>query len=406
MADIFISYARVDLDRVRPIAEALQTHGWKVWWDLSSIRTGQLFNKAIREALSQAKCVVVLWSEASVESRWVESEAYWAWENDKLASVVLDDGLRLQVPFNTTHAQNLCGWSGDASAPGFRKLIADLNEVVGAPATEIKKARQPAKPASPSRASGTVYRAPLKKGSEGPEMVVISAGSFMMGSPEDEVGRYDDEAPQHEVTISQPFAMGRFPVTFDEYDRFINATSGLSPSREKPNDQGWGRDRQPVINVSWTDAVTYCEWLGKQTGKLYRLPNEAEWEYACRAGTTTAYWWGDGHGKNLANFRGADSQWGAKQTSPVGSFDPNPFGLYDMHGNVWEWCKDCWHGTYNNAPRDGTAWEESGGGDCGRRVIRGGSWLNIPRLLRSADRDRDNTDDRNYDLGFRLAQDF
>ncbi|MEN8178241.1 MAG: SUMF1/EgtB/PvdO family nonheme iron enzyme [Pseudomonadota bacterium] len=414
MADIFISYARVDLERVRPIAEALQAHGWEVWWDLNSLRSGQSFNKAIREALSQAKSVLVLWSETSTESSWVEAEAYWAWENDKLASVVLDDGLRLPVPFNTTHVEYLCDWSGDTSTPGFRKLIADLTELMGAPgkttgtsSIEIQQSQQPAKSASNSRAPGAVYRDPLKNGGEGPEMVIIPAGTFLMGSPEYEEDRCDDESPQHEVIISQSFALGRFPVTFEEYERYYKATtSGLARWLKKPKkDYGWGRGRRPVINLSWQDAVGYCEWLKQQTGKSYRLPSEAEWEYACRAGTRTLYWWGDDPGKNRANFEGSSSQWSGRQTSPVGSFDPAPFGLHDMHGNVWEWCQDCWHDNYNYAPRDGTAWEAEGRGECGQRVIRGGSWFNGPGFLRSATRSGRNTGNMNNNLGFRLAQD-
>ena len=429
MADIFISYARVDLERVRPIAEALQAHGWEVWWDITSLRSGQSFNKAIQEALSQAKCVVVLWSETSAESRWVEAEAYWAWHKDKLASVILDEGLELPVPFNTTHSENLCGWSGDTSAPAFQKLVADLTEVAGGPAevtapppakkkaarrvrqarprqsAQAKKPQQPNQPASPSRASGTAYRDRLKDGGEGPEMVVIPAGSFMMGSLEDETGRYDNEGPQHEVTIARPFAMGRYPVTFDEYDRFCKATSGLFKRHKKPDDDGWGRGRQPVIKVSWEDAEAYAEWLCEQTGRPYRLPSEAEWEYVARAGTDTTYWWGDNvkqGGKVWANCYDCGSQWDRKQTSPVGSFDPNRFGLYDMLGNVYEWCQDSWHDNYEGAPTDGSAWESDETGAA--RVIRGGSWLDGAGICRSACRIQLEPDGRFNVLGFRGAR--
>jgi formylglycine-generating enzyme required for sulfatase activity len=157
-----------------------------------------------------------------------------------------------------------------------------------------------------------------------------------------------------------------------------------------------------VINVSWKDAVAYAEWLSKQTGKRYRLPTEAEWEFAARAGTTTSYWWGDEVVENRANCRGCGSQWGGEQTAPAGSFKPNPFGLYDTAGNVWEWVQDCWHDSYKGAPGDGSAWEEEG---CGQRVMRGGSWGNGPEDVRSAGRSRNYPDSRSIHVGFRLAQD-
>ncbi|MCP5112106.1 MAG: formylglycine-generating enzyme family protein, partial [bacterium] len=174
---------------------------------------------------------------------------------------------------------------------------------------------------------------------------------------------------------------------------------------KKPDDSGWGRGRQPVIDVSWKDAVAYCEWLSNETGKRYRLPSEAEWEYAARAGTDTVYWWGDNvkqGGKVWANCGGCGSQWDNKQTSPVGSFDPNRFGLYDMLGNVYEWCQDSWHGNYEDAPTDGRAWESDQAG--AGRVVRGGSGYDDARLCRSAYRAGSLPDGRGEDLGFRCAR--
>jgi formylglycine-generating enzyme required for sulfatase activity len=192
--------------------------------------------------------------------------------------------------------------------------------------------------------------------------------------------------------------MGRYEVTFDEYDVFARLTGGALPAYQEV----WDRGRRPVSNVSWKDAVAYAEWLSKQTGKRYRLPTEAEWEYAARAGTETAYWWGNEVGKNRANCDGCGSSWDGKQTAPVASFESNPWGLHDMAGNVWEWAQDCYHDSYEGVPADGSAWEKGG---CARRVIRGGSWDNDPRGVRSADRYRLVPDDRNSLLGFRLAQD-
>ncbi len=173
-----------------------------------------------------------------------------------------------------------------------------------------------------------------------------------------------------------------------------------------PDDKGWGRGDQPVINVSFHDAHAYARWLVNKTGKKYRLPTEAEWEFAARASTTTAYWWGDVIGQANAVCNDCGSQWDAQQTAPVGSFKSNPFGVYDTAGNVWEWTQDCWHDDYTGAPTDGSAWLGMNGGDCTRQVVRGGSWNYNPLLLRSADRFRYNSDLSNFDSGFRVARDF
>ncbi|NBC33652.1 MAG: SUMF1/EgtB/PvdO family nonheme iron enzyme [Alphaproteobacteria bacterium] len=222
---------------------------------------------------------------------------------------------------------------------------------------------------------------------DAPEMVPLPAGQFMMGSEE-----YDDEKPPHKVTIGNRFAVGRYPVTFAEYDRFVAATGANAP-----NDEGWGRERRPVITVSWEDAQAYVAWLSRETGKPYRLLSEAEWEYACRAGTTTTYSWTDDITPERANYN--DS--GHDKTMPVGSYPANPWGLYDMHGNVWEWVEDRWHDSYEGAPDDGSAWTT---GDSGARVLRGGSWVNNPEYLRSAIRSRDAPGVRNLDAGFRVAR--
>ena len=176
--------------------------------------------------------------------------------------------------------------------------------------------------------------------------------------------------------------MGKYPITQAQYQRVM----GKNPSNFKG-------DERPVEQVSWNDAVEFCQRLSKQTGKEYRLPSEAEWEYACRAGTTTAYYFGDTITGKLANYA-------ASGTTAVGKYPPNAFGLYDMHGNVWEWCQDNWHDNYKNAPNDGSAWLS---GESSINVIRGGSWNVNPRYCRSAGRDRFNPDDTDYDDGFRVA---
>jgi formylglycine-generating enzyme required for sulfatase activity len=205
------------------------------------------------------------------------------------------------------------------------------------------------------------------------------------------------EVPQHQVTIAKPFAVSRFEVTFDEWDACVT----LGGCAYQPPDIDLGRGTRPVINVSWDDAQDYIAWLSGITGKEYRLLTEAEWEYAARAGTTTAYSWGDEIGKGNADCDGCGGQWD-KKLAPVGSFKPNAFGLYDMHGNVAEWVEDPWHGSYDGAPVNGSAWLQ--GGNPSVRVVRGGSWYNYPQSFRAAVRLGNTSDNRVIVIGFRLAR--
>jgi formylglycine-generating enzyme required for sulfatase activity len=228
-----------------------------------------------------------------------------------------------------------------------------------------------------------------------PAMIVIPAGKFMMGSPGDEPDRYAAEGPLHEVTIAK-FAVSKFEVTFDEWD----ACASAAACPRAPD--GWGRGAMPVINVSWRDAKQYVGWLSQLTGKEYRLLTEAEWEYAARAGTSTPYSWGKDPTSGDANCDGCGSPWDRKQTAPVGSFKPNAFGLFDVHGNVWEWVEDSWHDRYDDAPRDGSAWLESA--DPSLRVARGGSWRNEREFVRAAVRVKRNINVRFDTLGFRVAR--
>ena len=231
-----------------------------------------------------------------------------------------------------------------------------------------------------------------------PKMVVVPAGDFWMGSPESEKERDGDEGPRHKVTIADPFAISKYEVTFEQWDACAEA-GGCNGYR--PDDQGWSRGSRPVINVSWWDAKAYAEWLSRKTGQSYRSPSEAEWEYAARAGTITRYSFGDAITPKDANY--AESKIG--KTAEVGAYPKNPWGLYDMHGNVWEWVEDVWHDSYNGAPVDGSAWTDGGGNFSSRgRVVRGGSWYSNPRGLRSANRYRYQPDNRNSYLGFRVSR--
>jgi formylglycine-generating enzyme required for sulfatase activity len=230
-----------------------------------------------------------------------------------------------------------------------------------------------------------------------PEMVVLPGGAFMMGSPSTENGRSDNEGPQHAVKIAKPFAVSKFALTFKEWV----ICEGLGYCVSRVRDTMGGSGERPLINVTWKEARSYVQWLSRMTGKDYRLLTEAEYEYATRAGTQTAYPWGDDIGTKNANCRGCSSQWDGKQVAPVGSFGPNGFGLYDMVGNVWEWVEDCYHYRYDDAPQDGSAWRT---GDCSNRVVRGGSWDSNPQSLRSANRDGNTPGDRSNNLGFRVGR--
>lgn len=275
----------------------------------------------------------------------------------------------------------------------------------------------------------------------GPRMVVVPAGDFMMGSPDDEEGRSSNEGPRHRVTFERGFAMSETETTVGEFRRFIQATGyrtdaeRVGSSRTYNADTGridasrgvtWqddymgdrADDNYPVLHVSWNDASAYAEWLSRETSRNYRLPSEAEYEYALRAGTQSMYWWGEGTPDNVVENLTGDGdisptrrRWnvafnrysdGHFGPAPAGSFEPNPFQLYDMGGNVMAWVEDCWHDSYARAPADGSAWVNPG---CNRRVLRGGNWSASPQMVRSAFRLASAPDSRDARVGFRVARD-
>lgn len=229
-----------------------------------------------------------------------------------------------------------------------------------------------------------------------PEMIVVPAGSFLMGSPETEQGRGNNESPQQKITFALPLAVSKFPLMFVDWD----ACHALGEC-PKISDSDIDRSSSPAINVTWHEAKRYVGWLSRMTGKPYRLLTEAEGEYAARAGTTTAYSWGDEIGTTNANCSGCGSKWDGRQASPVGSFKPNAFGLFDMNGNVDQWVEDCYYDSLDGVPADGSARTKP---DCTRRVHRGGSWGSKPIYLRSASRVRNDPFFRSYSIGFRVAR--
>ncbi len=282
------------------------------------------------------------------------------------------------------------------------------------------KARQPVR--SEHLPAGAVFQdAPFA-----PEMVVVPPGRFWMGSRDGEGEDY--ERPRHEVMIPCAIAVGRYPVTFEEWDIAQASPEWIRTKGTKlrqPDDQGWGRGRRPVIDVSWEHARAYAKWLSRKVGQPYRLLSEGEWEYACRAGSEAAYCFGDNEAElgDYAWYNGNSKS----RTHPVGEKMPNKFGLHDMHGNVWEWCEDVWHESYEDKPGEITmppglfhapfgvgvfaealGGEANGGarttGGGGGRVLRGGSWNSVPTLLRSANRDGLIAGFRSGSCGFRLAR--
>jgi formylglycine-generating enzyme required for sulfatase activity len=229
-----------------------------------------------------------------------------------------------------------------------------------------------------------------------PEMVVIPAGSFMMGLPDKEGGESDH--PQHNVTLAKSFAVSKYELMFAEWDE-CGIRGGCNAHIL---DNRWGRGRQPVINVSWEEALEYAAWVSTITGKTYRLLSESEYEYAARAGTTTKYPWGDNIGYNNANCYGCGRKLDMSRTMLVGSFQPNKFGLFDMVGNVWEWTEDCEIVSYNGAPTDGSA--RTSIGDCSKRAVRGGAWDDDPTSILSTSREWFDTHALGNRVGFRVAR--
>lgn len=359
------------------------------------------------------------------------------------------NSLRLNGPF-----KQVAKLSGLALALGVAAVHFSAVNATQTPAS-INSAAQPA------LSAGTVFADYLSGGLTAPELIVVPAGQFVMGSPETEDGRYADEGPQRTVQLIKPFSLGRTEVTVGDFRAFVESTGYVSTAERQagsylrePESGAWkldeninwrfdnlgkpAGDRYPVVHVSWEDAQAYTKWLSRQTGQSYRLPTEAELEYANRAGTQTVYPWGDGspsaavanikgekdlplipaalhspssdefkyafrEGYTSAVFKGYGDGFGS--LAPVGTFAANKFGLHDTTGNVWEWTADCWHDSYDNAPTDGSAWTTAKSGDCGRRVMRGGSYYCYPRHDRAANRWAEVAAFRNMYVGFRVARD-
>jgi formylglycine-generating enzyme required for sulfatase activity len=445
---VFISYSRHDAELARRVVQFLLSEQYIVWWD-EEILSGEALREAIDRELEAADVVLSIWTERSVNSKWVISEAEHADRIGKLVMVRTKslELWRIPKPFNTYH----CDLLDDHSS-----ILTSLRRRAATPGdSQAEQARLRAQgwleiPIGDSQGNAVQW---LKPGSgktewfkdipSAPEMVVVPAGAFLMGSPWLEIVALSEqfgpeaaavivsEGPQHKVTITRPFAISRFPITRGEFAAFIDETGytvkGKAYSATKMVHTGiWGSffrsnkarswaspdflqtDRHPVTCVNWHDAKAFVSWLATKSGKSYQLPSEAQWEYAARAETTTPYWWGYSITTNQANYDGSggskkesDGSY-RKRTLPVDSFEPNPWGLYQVHGNVSEWCEDAWHENYDGAPRREGVWEYSKETSLAARiqrifnpplvdtskfrVLRGGCWYSDAAPLRSASR--------------------
>jgi len=324
--------------------------------------------------------------ELAVSSRDIEriDFAHLMDGEEHRVQVRLTDGRLLQGRLSQPSLQvaTLDGQSLELPLTAVSALVYRLDQQQGRPLSYCRTA--------PPR---MLLRDTFADGTAGPELAVLPGGAFLRGDLQGDGD--DDEKPPLPVTV-RPFAIAVFEVTFDEYDRFCDDTRC-----SRPDDGGWGRGQRPVINVSWNEAVAYTDWLSRKTGKRYRLPTDAEWEYAARAGTASRYWWGDEAGVARANCDGCASLWDGEQTAAVGRFPANAFGLHDTAGNVFEWVADCHDSSFAEVPRDISAPDKAG---CGKRVIRGGAWSFPPKEVRSANRWRDFPSRHSDDTGFRVVR--
>jgi len=461
-AKVFISYRRDDsMGHAGRIHDRLASELGRdlLFMDVDSIPLGANFVKVLREEV--AKCDVLL---AVIGPKWVDARDEHGNRrldspNDfvriEIASALQRDIPVIPILLEGTRVPKADQLPGDLEALALRNGLdvrhasfhSDMDKLIRG----LKERSDPSAPttvrsSASEAASGTIavevgapgrkdmlYFAPgngriewFKDHDAGPEMVVVPAGTFMLGSPETEPERESwqkgNESPQHPVTIAKPFAVGRHLVTRAQFGAFVKTTGYKADDANDWTGSNWENDQKaswrnpgfaqddnhPVVCVSWHDAKAYAAWCAKITGRPYRLLSEAEWEYAARAGTTTPFWWGVSITTSEANYNGNYIYKGGgskgeyrKRTVPVSSFAANPWGLYCVHGNVWEWCEDAWHDNYNGAPADGSVWLE--GGNADRRVMRGGSWSYDPGGLRSASRVGDLSDVRSDGRGFRLG---
>ncbi|MFZ2089004.1 MAG: SUMF1/EgtB/PvdO family nonheme iron enzyme [Desulfobaccales bacterium] len=383
MSDIFLSYASEDQEQVRVLAESLTQVGWSVFWD-RDVPRGKTWQEVLEEELAAAQGLVVVWSAKSVKRKWVLDEVHEGIRCRVPIFQVLIDRVQPPLEFRAKQAVNLSAWDGATSAFAFQSLVRSIRSVLGQP--------DPARP-MPSPESREQKRIEPQGAQEctnslGMRFVLVPAGTFLMGSAPDQGGD-DDEGPQHQVTLSQAFFLQTTPVTQGQWRQVMGHNPALFQE---------GGDDCPVENVSWEDIQEFIKKLNDlEKTTPYRLPTEAEWEYACRAGGTGSYCFGDGEAELRRHAWYAHNS--ERSTHPVGRLKPNAWGLYDMHGNVYEWCRD-WYGDYTPEPATDPQGPQAGD----YRVLRGGSWDSEAGDLRSAYRHRLTPSYRYGHEGFRLVR--
>ncbi|MFN6215702.1 MAG: SUMF1/EgtB/PvdO family nonheme iron enzyme [Microcystis sp.] len=414
---IFLAHASEDKPAVLALYDRLKQAGYKPWLDKKDLIPGQNWRDEIPKAIKASQIFLACLSAKSANKQgYIQRELRIALDTlgEMLPGTIFFIPMRLEeceipdlrlaeVGLNLRDIHRLDYWEEDGFEQLERAITHQFNpepeepkqllsvfnfQIVGvnAKGEQIKKESKQSQYFSEDLGNGITL-----------EMLAIPGGTFLMGSPQDEKDSFGDERPQHEVNVP-PFFIGKYPITQEQWRAIASRTDlkvdpsaplrvnlDLNPAyfKDRPDS-----DRRPVEQVNWYDAIEFCARLSKLTGREYRLPSEAEWEYACRAGTTTPFYFGETITGELANYRASETYAGEakgeyrEETTPVGQFPPNAFGLYDMHGNVWEWCADTWHDNYDGAPTDGSAWIENG--DDNRSPPRGCSWFSLPDFCRSA----------------------
>lgn len=434
MADIFLSYSRADRPTAQTIAEALEAEGFEVWWD-KVLQAGQTYDEVTETMLRDSHIVIVLWSQTSVKSTWVRAEATLGQRKCVLVPAMIEDAER-PIMFELMQTADLIDWNGDRADERWVNFVADLKQARERPKpvdsgndepvmAPPKNPTPPAEPvaATPEVQPQSVVEAPpspsqtpkAKKGGAGallwlaalpivagagwygyqylqtepcdlcPTMVDVPGGTFAMGSTEDDRERTGNEGPVRDVSLPG-FSISKTEVTYAQWQLCVDAQACSDPLFA-------GEGDYPVVGVSWEDAQSYARWLSTETGRAYRLPSEAEWEYAARGGANTAYWWGSAY--QAANGSGSAAK-------PTGSLKTNGYGIAGMASNVREWTLDCYVNNYSNAPIDGRAVTSDA---CTHRVVRGGSFANAPADHRTTARSRYRPGTEVDHIGIRLVSD-
>jgi formylglycine-generating enzyme required for sulfatase activity len=430
VADVFLSYKREDAEIAHRIVELLRESGISVWWD-DGITPRQSWDTEIEQAISAASTVAVLWSPRSVISDWVRTEAHYGKERGKLVPAIIEP-CTIPIAFTLTQTVNLTGWNGDREDRQWRKLLTWITDLI---ATRLGGANLPA--GAVATGTSNVYRNAIgsmpsgepicdgafinphtppstifRDGDQMPVMRIVPKGSFLLGTTGDDPDRASYEMPQKRIDIPASFAIGAFPVLIAEYVSLVGSLPPMSAapapvrnwfSRFRASSQPPAPSaapsipelKTPVTNISYDEAQAFVDRLSSTSQEGYRIPSEAEWEYACRGGSVTRYSWGDTIDSTKAAF--------ALASGPlaVAAYPPNGFGLYDMHGNVREWTADLWHDSYDLTPQDGRPALE---GHSAMRVVRGGGWHDSGIMLRSAARMRATQSIRSDMIGFRVAR--